>query len=29
VFREDVMSGESVVGTMISGIRLFKREPHG
>ena len=27
VFREDVMSGESVVGTMISGIRLFKREP--
>jgi Ni/Fe-hydrogenase 1 B-type cytochrome subunit len=27
VFREDVMSGESVVGTMISGLRLFKREP--
>jgi Ni/Fe-hydrogenase 1 B-type cytochrome subunit len=27
VFREDIMSGESVVGTMISGIRLFKREP--
>lgn len=27
VFREDVMSGESVAGTMISGIRLFKREP--
>ena len=27
VFREDIMSGESVVSTMISGIRLFKREP--
>jgi Ni/Fe-hydrogenase 1 B-type cytochrome subunit len=27
-FREDIMSGESVIGTMISGIRLFKREPH-
>jgi len=27
VFREDVMSGESVVSTMINGIRLFKREP--
>ena len=27
VFREDVMSGETVVGTMISGVRLFKREP--
>ncbi len=27
VFREDVMSGETVVGTMISGLRLFKREP--
>jgi Ni/Fe-hydrogenase 1 B-type cytochrome subunit len=27
VFREDIMSGESVVGTMISGIRLFKRAP--
>jgi len=26
-FREDVMSGESVIGTMVSGIRLFKREP--
>jgi Ni/Fe-hydrogenase 1 B-type cytochrome subunit len=27
VFREDVMSGESVVSTMINGVRLFKREP--
>jgi len=27
VFREDIMSGESVVSTMISGIRLFKRAP--
>lgn len=27
VFREDVMSGESVIGTMINGIRMFKREP--
>ena len=27
VFREDIMSGESIVSTMISGIRLFKREP--
>lgn len=27
VFREDIMSGESVIGTMINGIRLFKREP--
>ena len=27
VFREDVMSGESVIGTMINGIRTFKREP--
>jgi Ni/Fe-hydrogenase 1 B-type cytochrome subunit len=27
VFREDIMSGESVVGTMINGIRHFKREP--
>jgi Ni,Fe-hydrogenase I cytochrome b subunit len=24
VIREDVMSGESVVGTMISGLRTFK-----
>ena len=24
VFREDIMSGESVVGTMISGVRMFK-----
>ncbi len=27
VFREDIMSGESVIGTMINGIRTFKREP--
>jgi Ni/Fe-hydrogenase 1 B-type cytochrome subunit len=27
VIREDVMSGESVIGTMVNGIRLFKREP--
>ncbi len=27
VFREDIMSGESVIGTMINGIRVFKREP--
>lgn len=29
VFREDVMSGASVIGTMVSGIRMFKREPRG
>ena len=27
VFREDIMSGESVISTMINGIRMFKREP--
>jgi len=27
VFREDIMSGQSVIGTMINGIRSFKREP--
>lgn len=27
VFREDVMSGESMLSTIVSGIRLFKREP--
>jgi Ni/Fe-hydrogenase 1 B-type cytochrome subunit len=27
VFREDIMSGESVIGTMINGIRTFKRAP--
>ena len=27
VFREDIMSGESVIGTMISGIRMWKRAP--
>jgi Ni/Fe-hydrogenase 1 B-type cytochrome subunit len=26
-FREDIMSGESIVSTMVNGIRLFKREP--
>ena len=29
VFREDIMSGESVIGTMINGIRTWKREPAG
>jgi Ni/Fe-hydrogenase 1 B-type cytochrome subunit len=28
VFREDIMSGESVIGTMINGIRTWKREPN-
>jgi Ni/Fe-hydrogenase 1 B-type cytochrome subunit len=27
VLREDIMSGQSVIGTMVSGVRLFKREP--
>ena len=27
VFREDVMSGESVISTMVNGIRMWKREP--
>ena len=27
VFREDIMSGESVIGTMTNGIRFFKNEP--
>lgn len=27
VFREDIMSGETVIGTMINGIRMFKRVP--
>jgi Ni/Fe-hydrogenase 1 B-type cytochrome subunit len=27
VFREDIMSGESVISTMVNGIRMFKREP--
>jgi Ni/Fe-hydrogenase 1 B-type cytochrome subunit len=27
VFREDIMSGQSVVGTMINGIRMWKRPP--
>jgi len=29
VFREDIMSGETVISTMINGIRMFKREPRG
>ena len=29
VFREDVMSGETVISTMINGIRMFKREARG
>jgi Ni/Fe-hydrogenase 1 B-type cytochrome subunit len=28
VLREDVMSGESVVGTMINGLRTFKSGAH-
>jgi Ni/Fe-hydrogenase 1 B-type cytochrome subunit len=27
VFREDIMSGQSVIGTMVNGIRMWKREP--
>jgi len=27
VFREDIMSGASVIGSMTNGIRMFKREP--
>ena len=27
VMREDIMSGETIIGTMFSGIRMFKREP--
>jgi Ni/Fe-hydrogenase 1 B-type cytochrome subunit len=27
VFREDIMSGETVISTMINGVRMFKREP--
>jgi Ni/Fe-hydrogenase 1 B-type cytochrome subunit len=27
VFREDIMSPESVIGTMVSGIRTWKDEP--
>ena len=29
VFREDIMSGETVISTMINGIRMFKREARG
>jgi Ni/Fe-hydrogenase 1 B-type cytochrome subunit len=27
VFREDIMSGETVISTMVNGIRMWKREP--
>ena len=27
VFREDVMSGESIISTMVNGVRMWKREP--
>jgi Ni,Fe-hydrogenase I cytochrome b subunit len=27
VIREDIMRRESVIGTMINGIRMWKREP--
>jgi Ni/Fe-hydrogenase 1 B-type cytochrome subunit len=27
VFREDIMSGETIISTMVNGIRMFKREP--
>ena len=27
VFREDIMSGQSVIGTMTNGIRMWKNEP--
>jgi Ni/Fe-hydrogenase 1 B-type cytochrome subunit len=26
VFREDIMSGQSVIGTMINGIRMWKHK---
>ncbi len=29
VFREDIMSGQSVIGTMTNGIRMWKRAPKG
>ena len=29
VFREDIMSGETVISTMVNGIRMFKREARG
>jgi Ni/Fe-hydrogenase 1 B-type cytochrome subunit len=29
VFREDIMSGESIISTMVNGIRMFKRVPVG
>jgi Ni/Fe-hydrogenase 1 B-type cytochrome subunit len=27
VFREDIMSGQTIISTMVNGIRMFKREP--
>ena len=27
VIREDIMSGGTVIGTMVNGIRMLKREP--
>ena len=27
VFREDIMSGESIISTMVNGIRMWKRDP--
>jgi Ni/Fe-hydrogenase 1 B-type cytochrome subunit len=27
VFREDIMSGETIISTMVNGIRMFKRDP--
>jgi Ni/Fe-hydrogenase 1 B-type cytochrome subunit len=27
VFREDIMSGETIISTMVNGIRMFKGEP--
>jgi Ni/Fe-hydrogenase 1 B-type cytochrome subunit len=27
VFREDIMSGETIISTMVNGIRMWKREP--
>jgi Ni/Fe-hydrogenase 1 B-type cytochrome subunit len=29
VFRQDIMGRSTIVGSMISGIRMFKNEPRG
>jgi Ni/Fe-hydrogenase 1 B-type cytochrome subunit len=29
VIREDIMSGETVISTMVNGVRMFKREARG